>query len=489
LEAGELSLIREIQQNYSSKELELLKQNPGQIIDGLILDDKTNLILSRSRQYQPNSDNLSPLQKDLIFIPYNTGNPNSPAVNPALELLMRQSHSNTGHGSATATVVDFRTRYWCAKAKKVASWVRKKCPVCSKLDSKPYKAPEIALPAFRCSGNKPFNAIGVDFVGPFSSIKETKKPVSILVLSCALTRAILLKPVIGQGMEKFKSVFNTVLNNYNLQPTIVVSDRAKTFQNCWKSTLYKHRHDLNLAYKQTGLEWHFNASRAPWWGGFYERFMHMIKDKMARTFQGTEFETMAAFEEAISFVQLAINSRPLTWNSADRDEPRPITPEMFLFLHSKYHMEGPLDYFCQVPQFEAGSASDLKAIIRRRRQTFKALWTLFQDTYISELRKRRQTKEVANDHLLEVGQVVLYKPTGIFKDHTAISRLKWKLARIEKLHPGRDGRIRSVDLSLFSHKTGQTYILESQTIHHIAPLEAELTEAERRLGATTEKME
>jgi hypothetical protein len=29
-------------------------------------------------------------------------------------------------------------------------------------------------------------------------------------------------------------------------------------------------------------EWKLNAARAPWWGGFYERMMTLIKDRMAR---------------------------------------------------------------------------------------------------------------------------------------------------------------------------------------------------------------
>lgn len=39
LEDGELSLIPEMQQNYTSKEPVLPRQNPGQISHGLILDD------------------------------------------------------------------------------------------------------------------------------------------------------------------------------------------------------------------------------------------------------------------------------------------------------------------------------------------------------------------------------------------------------------------------------------------------------------------
>jgi hypothetical protein len=69
----------------------------------------------------------------------------------------------------------------------------------------------------------------------------------------------------------------------------------------------------------------------------------------------------------------------------------------------------------------------------------------------------------------------------LFRENTPQGRLKWKLARIEKLHPSpRDGRVRSVDLTLYEKETGQLYTLPSQTIHNIAPLELELNEIEKR---------
>ena len=123
----------------------------------------------------------------------------------------------------------------------------------------------------------------------------------------------------------------------NLAPNTLVSDNAKSFKCVWTSTFYKYRELLNKEpYIGQGprIEWRFNASCAPWWGGFYERMMTLIKEKMARCFVGKEFTTLAAFTEAVSYVQKVINSRPITWCSEGSMEQKPLIPAHFLYVNA-----------------------------------------------------------------------------------------------------------------------------------------------------------
>jgi hypothetical protein len=471
---AELDILRHMQQKYAPEAWKMLAGSPDLIFEGLVWDEQLDLLMSRSRQNQFPGQDLPLGQRDLIFVPYDAIGPNKTRkFNRGLELLMTECHELTGHGSIAPTVAKFRTRFWCKNARKTANWVKKKCYICRRIDAKPFTAPEAPLPAIRYDGTGVFRGIGVDFVGPFTS-DWTAEPFSILVVTCALTRAVLLKPVMGVGAQEFKSVFNTILNEYRIEPEVVVSDRAPTFRNTWACTIFKARKLLTQAFKDKGIQWNFNASRAPWWGGFYERFMRMIKDRMTRTFFKTRFHSFAALQEAVSFVQAAINSRPLTFDSADSDEPRPITPEMFLFLHSHHHYEGPWDYYTPAVRFEAGDKKTMKAHIWKRVLAFNNLWTSFQENYIAELRKWRETKATRSDPKIREGQVVLYKPQGLFKQKSTLSRLKWKLARVEKLHRGYGQHVRSVDISLYNPEKKTTYILESQTIQNLAPLEVDL---------------
>jgi hypothetical protein len=276
-------------------------------------------------------------------------------------------------------------------------------------------------------------------------------------------------------------VFNTVCNDYNLNPKVIVSDRAKTFQRVWESTLEKHKKKLNspqLAENGPRPRWEFNAARAPWWGGFYERMMTLIKDRMARSFSGRQFDSLASFTEGVSFVQKVINARPLAWASEGKEEPNPITPNMFLFANPP-EFKDPYNYGPEDVTFESAKAWQLESSLKKRQRWQNQIWGVFHDMYIAELRKRRETHEMKTDALIKEGQVVLYKPQGLFRENTPQGRLKWKLARVEKLHrSGRDGRVRSVDLTLYNKEKGTTYLLPSQSIQNIAPMEIDLHESE-----------
>jgi len=66
-------------------------------------------------------------------------------------------------------------------------------------------------------------------------------------------------------------------------PQIIVSDNGKTFvaTGKWLSKLKK---DQRLANYLGGLEikWKLNLARAPWWGGFFERLVGIMKRSLSK---------------------------------------------------------------------------------------------------------------------------------------------------------------------------------------------------------------
>jgi hypothetical protein len=182
LDLAERTIIREMQQKYVPEAWKQLAGKSEAIFEGLVWNEDLNLLMSRSRQNQANED-VAPCQRDLIFIPYDTGEIHTPRkINKGLELLMTECHMKTGHGSASTTMAEFRTRFWCKNARKMAIWVKKKCHTCRTLDAQPFSVPTAPLPKFRYLGKDAFSAVGVDFVGPFSS-DWTEEKFSILALS------------------------------------------------------------------------------------------------------------------------------------------------------------------------------------------------------------------------------------------------------------------------------------------------------------------
>jgi hypothetical protein len=142
-------------------------------------------------------------------------------------------------------------------------------------------------------------------------------------------------------------------------------------------------------------------------------------------------------------------------------------------------VDEPMEVTVQERWLESAAKESLVMKIEECRRWQHLLWNLFCDTYIAELWQRRAEKEIPGTcPLLADGQVVLYKPPTISKEYLPIARLKWKMARVKKLHPGRDGRVRSVDLEMF--KQGKWVRYGNQSIKHIAPFEVMLKSDEER---------
>jgi hypothetical protein len=332
--------------------------------------------------------------------------------------------------------------------------------------------------------------MGLDFVGPFTPFGTADEgKVWILVVSCTLTRALILRVVQGLDVHTFRTTFNALCFDYNLHPHTIISDRAETFKAAFNRLVYANRRFLNNPkYRRNGprLTWHFNASRAPWWGGFFERMMRMIKTKLAKLFiqnQQTHFPTLAAFQEAVAWTQLVLNSRPVSWAPTCGKYGQPVLA-LDLFLPRVPDMEDPFEVHVQDNWLQSATKAELENALTVKERWQSQVWNMFRDTYIAELRKRREEKEVKGRcSLLDEGQVILYKPNSLFKEHTPMGKLKWKMARIAKLHPGSDGRIRSVDLQFYDKKKDLWNLLKSQSIKHIAPFEVMLTHAEAQAHA------
>ena len=60
------------------------------------------------------------------------------------------------------------------------------------------------------------------------------------------------------------------------------------------------------------IKWQFNLSRAPWWGGQFERLVRLVKRALYKS-SGRAKLTWSEFEEVILDVEIALNNRPLSF--------------------------------------------------------------------------------------------------------------------------------------------------------------------------------
>jgi len=147
-----------------------------------------------------------------------------------------------------------------------------------------------------------------------------------------------------------------------------------------------------------------------------------------RVVLGSQCVTEDLLQTVLSEIEYTINSRPLTYVSADINDPDPLTPNHFL-----------------VGQPEAalppGVFSDKDAFGRKRWRHAQVLsdhfWRRWQSEYLPSLMERKKWLLETRD--LQVGDIVLIADE-------ASPRGFWPLARVTEVFPSADGRVRSVQV-------------------------------------------
>ena len=63
-------------------------------------------------------------------------------------------------------------------------------------------------------------------------------------------------------------------------------------------------------------KWRFNLSRAPWWGGQFERLIVLIKNCLYKTV-GSSLLNWCEMEDVLLDIEITSNNRPLTYLEDD----------------------------------------------------------------------------------------------------------------------------------------------------------------------------
>ena len=114
------------------------------------------------------------------------------------------------------------------------------------------------------------------------------------------------------------------------RPRKVYSDNGKTFVAAakWNREVMKDErfHDY-LAYQNNA--WQFNLSKAPWWGGQFERMVGLAKRVLYQTI-GRANLRWGELKEVILDVEVILNNRSLSYQEDDVQLPI-LTPNAMMF--------------------------------------------------------------------------------------------------------------------------------------------------------------
>ena len=249
------------------------------------------------------------------------------------EKLVQDAHILTLHGGGGLTMTYIRRDYWIPRLRRLTKKVIRGCFGCKKFQAAAFKSPPPGnLPIDRTTGSVPFQIVGVDYAGPISykiSTKRGDRKAYILLFACSLTRAIHPKLLNDQTTEGFIKSFKRFVARRG-RPQKVYSDNGRSFVAAarWLRGIMKddRMHDYLSRHHIT---WQFNLSRAPWWGGQFERLVGLVKQALYKSVGGANL-TWSELEEVILDVEVSLNNRPLTYVEVDVQLPV-LTPQSMMF--------------------------------------------------------------------------------------------------------------------------------------------------------------
>ena len=150
---------------------------------------------------------------------------------------------------------------------------------------RPLPTPSQAMvPLHRNEFIEPFLVVCVDFAGPIlykRTAKETGKA-HIALFTCSSTRAVHLRLTPDLSCSEFIKTLKEFVARRGT-PKLIISDNTRIFTATkkWLKTLLQN-HELNDYLVSQRIEWRFNLARAPWWGGFFERLIAIMKRSLSK---------------------------------------------------------------------------------------------------------------------------------------------------------------------------------------------------------------
>lgn len=345
------------------------------------------------------------------------------------EKLVMDSHFSTGHGGVSMTMTHVRERYWVPRLRKLAKKLRFKCAGCKKFHARAFdKPPPGVLPKDRTTGSRPFEVIGIDYAGPIRCRGGRETKAYVLLFACSLTRAIYIEVVTDMTVEQFIPCLKGFIARRG-RPSNIYSDNAKTFKSGaekLKSVLRSERFNNYLA--RNKITWTFNLSKAPWWGGQFERIIGLVKQSLYKVIGKADLK-VSELKEVMLEVETFLNNRPLCYVEDDIQLPE-LTPNIMMMGSNNALLQEDI--------------ADIKDKDLRKRAKYlerckENIWKRWSNEYIKALREKHNLVHHGKENKISVGDVVLIK--GEEKN-----RGRWAVGVVESLIRGKDNVVRGARL-------------------------------------------
>ncbi|XP_072392418.1 uncharacterized protein [Diabrotica undecimpunctata] len=341
------------------------------------------------------------------------------------------------------------------------------CHVCFRYKQRNAEQLMAELPANRVTPIRAFTNVMVDYGGYFQIKTSTLRKASLVkcymaVFVCTVTKAVHLELVSDLSTEAYIMALKRFVSRRGL-PKSILSDNGTCFWGCRNKykelKTFFQKSEVKTEIKNYCLnnfiEFKFLTPQAPHQGGLHEAGVKRAKYHIYRMLGDTKL-TFEQFYTVLTQIEAVMNSRPLTPISNDANDLSSLTPGHFLIGESLVNL----------PERDILNVNENRLSVyeklTRIQQTFWKRWSL---DYLSELQARN--KWYLERDNLKLNDLVLLKDDNL-------PPMKWKLARVIKIHPGSDGKVRNVEV-----RTSTGIYTRPITKLCILPLEKEMLAFEK----------
>lgn len=253
-----------------------------------------------------------------------------PDTHPHTVKLVEDAHRRTLHGGVGLTMARIRERFWVPRLRRLTKKVIKQCYGYRRFQVRAAARPPPGnLPRDRTEGNRAFQVVGVNFAGPIKYRVTQKKEgkAYIILYACSLRRALYLELSKSMETSEFLRSLKRLIARKG-RPEKIYSDNAKTFVAAASWLKQVQQDEQFHHYLSTEkIKWQFNLSRAPWWGGQFERLVGLVKRYLNKTI-GNGRLSWTELEDVLLDVQVTLNNRPLGYVEDDVQLPLSIPNSM-----------------------------------------------------------------------------------------------------------------------------------------------------------------
>ena len=353
-----------------------------------------------------------------------------PRASRVTSLLITATHEGLMHAGADHVLNELRQKYWIPRARETVKKTLHGCVVCRRRRAKPCQPRMADLPEARFDTSRCFSSVGIDFFGPL--VTKTGRHGSqqkryCLLITCLTTRAVHLEVAQSLCTDSFLMALRRFIARRR-KPEVVYSDNGTNLRAGERELRLLiqewNQQAISDQLAQADIIWRFNPPAAPRMGGVWERMVGTVK-RALRTVLGRLMVTDEVLQTVLAEAEAIVNSRPLTYVSAQGDGLEALTPNHLLLGHPTVYMP---------PGIFSDNDVSSRRLWRQTQALANQFWRRWWREYVPGLACRQKwTRETRN---LERGDLVL-----LVEEDVPCER--WPLGRVMEVIPGQDGCVRS----------------------------------------------